>query len=109
MHLAHALQGGPTFIDTYAAWYCCLVPASTAPTWNTPDTICLGRNTYLGVPHPSIDASTVAHSYWNVPMDGPAALCAPGAVSQLVVHGRYRKAEADRAAFEAETAEAHRD
>lgn len=42
-------------------------------------------------------------------MDGPAALCASGAVSQLVVHGRYRKAEADRAAFEAETAEAHRD
>ncbi|MBX9395679.1 hypothetical protein K4749_19270 [Streptomyces sp. TRM72054] len=102
--LETALHGGPVFVDQTAAWFYALVPASTAQTWQKPQTECFGQDTYLGVPHPSIDRRHArARSYWAVPMDGPGNLCSPGAVSQLVEVGRLRQAEQDSRGADAGT------
>ncbi|MFG2406855.1 hypothetical protein ACGFR8_21385 [Streptomyces brevispora] len=86
--LGHALLEGPVICDRYADWYYALVPASTADRWKTLDAVCLGRESSLGVPRPGRTAG--ARVYWSVPMDSPAMLCTPHAVTQLIAVGRYR-------------------
>ncbi|KUN14774.1 hypothetical protein AQJ11_44130 [Streptomyces corchorusii] len=95
--LEAALFGGPVFVDVYTARYYALVPASAAdrPEWrerrHAPHAEILGRGSYVGVPRPGLDEPHSGHfSYWCVPMHGPADLCDPDAVSQLVAHGRHR-------------------
>lgn len=95
-YLGGALHGGPVFIDSGSQVYYALVPASTARRWDIPDTECLGVASYLGVPSPASTDPTSNRSYWCVPMDGPGALCTPRAVSQMVMHGRFRQAGAGR-------------
>ncbi|WP_405925764.1 hypothetical protein [Streptomyces sp. NBC_00035] len=92
-YLARALHGGPVLVDTHQERYYALVPPGTMHHWNTPDTECLGRGSYLGVPRPDLDGHSgqVGRSYWSVPMDSPGELCTPGSVTQLVAHGRYRR------------------
>lgn len=51
-YLARALHGGPVLVDTHQERYYALVPPGTMHHWNTPDTECLGRGSYLGVPAP---------------------------------------------------------
>lgn len=95
-YLNQALNGGAVFVDTTCRWFYFLVPASTCDRWNVPGTMCLGPDTYLGVPRPGEwHGVRTARSYWCVEMDGPAALCVPNAVMQLAVHARYRMAQAD--------------
>ncbi len=90
-YLTGALCGGPVFADQAAAWFYCLVPASACRRWDKPGTECFGRDTYVGVPHPSRDARhPMARSYWSVPMDGPGNLCSAEAVAGLVDFGRLR-------------------
>ncbi|MBT2395348.1 hypothetical protein [Streptomyces sp. ISL-100] len=94
-YLCEALQDGPVFADAYSRRYYALVPASTALRWDVPNTECLGVNCFVGVPSPKL-TDPAYPSYWSVPMNGPGALCTPGAVSQLVLYGRFRQAEARR-------------
>ncbi|MGW1917062.1 hypothetical protein ACWCQS_41950 [Streptomyces sp. NPDC002076] len=94
-YLAEALFGGPVFLDQHSARYYVLVPASTAnrAEWHdrrhAPYAECLGRDSYVGVPRPDIDAPDRHFSYWCVPMGGPGALCDAEAVSQLASYGRH--------------------
>lgn len=93
-YLTEALHGRPVFVDQTAAWFYCLVPASTCRGWKKPETECFGRDTYVGVPHPSHDVRhPTARSYWSVPMAGPGDLCLPHTVAQLVDFGRLRAVE----------------
>jgi hypothetical protein len=89
-YLVGALVGGPAFIDENASYVYFLVPPSTARTWATPETACLTADTYLGVPKPGSDHRARCH--WLVEMAGPADLCTPAAVSQLVMNARLRVA-----------------
>ncbi|CAM5475828.1 MULTISPECIES: hypothetical protein [Streptomyces] len=95
--LTAALFGGPVFVDTHSGRYYALVPASTAnrAEWrerrHAPHAEIRGRDSYVGVPRPGLDEPHPGRfSYWCVPMHGPADLCDPAAVSQLVAHGRHR-------------------
>ncbi|GAB3010915.1 hypothetical protein GCM10023080_091910 [Streptomyces pseudoechinosporeus] len=86
------------FVDTRSQQYYALVPTSTSHlvVWQAGkvrDAECLGPYTFLGVPEPRLaDPDALVRSYWCVPMDGPGTLCTAGAVSQLVMYGRYRQA-----------------
>ncbi|MEV2214645.1 hypothetical protein AB0H86_24855 [Streptomyces sp. NPDC050997] len=94
-YLANALHGGPVFVDRYSDRYYLLVPASTCATWRVPDTVCLIANSFLGVPHPSIDSSRcLVRSSWCVPPERPEAVCQADAVAQLVNVGRFLLAAA---------------
>ncbi|MEV5386226.1 hypothetical protein [Streptomyces sp. NPDC052721] len=95
--LTAALLGGPAFVDQNSGRYYALVPASTAdrPEWrdrrHAPHAEALGRDSYVGVPRPGLNEPHPQHfSYWCMPMHGPAELCDPDAVLQLVAHGRHR-------------------
>ncbi|GAB2953304.1 hypothetical protein GCM10023080_010000 [Streptomyces pseudoechinosporeus] len=52
------------------------------------------RFTYLGVPRTDLTTYNPEawHPYWSVPMPSVGELCAPDAVAQLVVFGRFRLA-----------------
>ncbi|MGW4548381.1 hypothetical protein ACWEN4_18700 [Streptomyces violaceorubidus] len=94
-YLRAALHRGPVFVDQTAGWYYCLVPARACESWREPDTECFGDDHYLGVPCPGVDVQHPrARSYWVVPMDEPADLCSPDAISQLVDVARQRTTEA---------------
>ncbi len=93
-HLSAALHRGPVFADQTAGWYYCLVPATACETWREPETECFGDDHYLGVPCPGIDFQHPrARSCWAVPMDGPAELCSPDAIRQLIDVARKKTAE----------------
>ncbi|MER8220356.1 hypothetical protein ABTZ58_07110 [Streptomyces sp. NPDC094143] len=93
--LAQALDGGPVICDPHFSRYYALVPASMPRTWHkavddwrTRDVDCLGRGTYLGVPRPdAVQDARGRASYWAVPMDSPATLCAPMVVARLIAAG----------------------
>ncbi|MEU5521200.1 hypothetical protein ABZ759_11125 [Streptomyces sp. NPDC047860] len=94
-YLGRALHVGAVFVDTTCRWFYFLVPAGTRHRWNIPGTVCLGSNTYVGVPRPgSLHGTGTPRSYWCVEMDGPDSLCVPNAVVQLAVHARYQVVEA---------------
>ncbi|MEW1637492.1 hypothetical protein AB0469_25895 [Streptomyces sp. NPDC093801] len=88
LYLAGALDDGPVICDRHAGWYYALVPASTAHRWAVPGTVCLGGNSSLGVPHPSVNGTAGERLYWSVPMASPGLLCPPHAVAQLVEAAR---------------------
>ncbi|MGA6220171.1 hypothetical protein ACPESV_07490 [Streptomyces umbrinus] len=89
-YLADALHGGPVFVDRRSGWYYCLITAGTFTTWRVPDTACLAADTYLGVPHPSIDSSRYqARSSWCVPPARPGVVCQADAVAQMTELGRF--------------------
>ncbi|MFD3978224.1 hypothetical protein ACFWR6_06525 [Streptomyces griseus] len=85
--LAQRLEGGPVICDRFAGWYYALVPASVARRWETPDTVCLGVGSLLGVPEPETVEDSGHRIYWSVPMDSPATLCHPSAVSGTITAG----------------------
>ncbi|MEU3896351.1 hypothetical protein [Streptomyces sp. NPDC045251] len=94
-YLSAALHRGPVFVDRTAGWYYCLVPSKSCASWREPETECLGDDHYLGAPRPGIDLQhSRARSCWVVPMDGPADLCSPDAISRLVDVARKKTAEA---------------
>ncbi|MFJ8862093.1 hypothetical protein ACIRD8_27130 [Streptomyces sp. NPDC102451] len=86
--LATALQDGPVVVDSYAARYYALVPASTCRWWHVPETECLGPGAYLGVPRPGLDDPHCVRSYWSVPMESPGSLCSPSMVRALVLNAK---------------------
>jgi hypothetical protein len=94
--LAHALAGGPVVVDTHGRMrYYALVPVSAIgrPEWAderyAPAADCM-TNGYVGIPRPGITTPDDCFTYWCVPMDRPGALCAPEAVSELVLYGMLR-------------------
>jgi len=92
-YLACALLAGPVFLSLSHLDYYVLVPTSTARHWDLPDTECLGKDRWLGVPRPGLmRRDSAALSAWCVPMDSPGELAPASAVSQLIMTGRYRKA-----------------
>ncbi|MEV7959072.1 hypothetical protein [Streptomyces sp. NPDC088141] len=103
-YLREALQG-PVFIDTSSQRYYVLVPASTSrmPQWAgaVPGAECLGSGCFLGVPSPQRTEPDLYRSYWCVSMDGPGALCSPGAVALLVAYGSHQRSAGQRLAVEA--------
>ncbi|WP_234325504.1 hypothetical protein [Streptomyces sp. NRRL S-146] len=90
-----ALDGGPVICDPHFLRYYALVPASMPRTWHqalddwrTQDVDCLGRGSYLGVPQPdAVEWTCPRATYWSVPMDSPAALCAPMDVARMIATG----------------------
>ncbi|MGW5637914.1 hypothetical protein [Streptomyces sp. NPDC003832] len=87
--LADHLCGGPVILDPERRRYYALVPPGTAAWWRAPGAACLGEDTYLGVPHPTLaepDKQTLA-SYWAVPMPLPGRLCDVTDVLALVMVG----------------------
>jgi hypothetical protein len=101
--LADVLHGGPVICDPRRAWYYALVPASVPrtvsakklDTWRDINVEVLGRDAYLGVP--PLDAVALnpqaPASYWSVPMESAASLCAPLTVGRLIGAGRDRLLE----------------
>ena len=93
--LAEALRGGPVICDPHRPSYYALVPASmprtwkdAATEWDEVDVAVLGRDTVLGVPRlDATEPDPTLSSYWSVPMDSPAALCAPMDVARLIATG----------------------
>ena len=93
--LRETLDGGPVICDPHFLRYYALVPASMPRTWHqalddwrTQDVDCLGRGSYLGVPRPdAVEWARPRATYWSVPMDSPAALCAPMDVARLIATG----------------------
>ncbi|MFD4644798.1 hypothetical protein [Streptomyces sp. NPDC058441] len=103
-YLARVLRG-PVFADQASRRFYALVPASTqrlSPWHGTtvPEAECLGANCFVGVPRPGRDDPREFRCHWVVPMDGPADLCSPHAVTQLLNYGRFRLAAAESAADE---------
>ncbi|WP_307712033.1 methyltransferase, FxLD system [Streptomyces sp. V4I23] len=88
-YLARALLDGPVICDRHAGWYYALVPASCALRWDVADTVCLGRESSLGVPGPGRTGLNGERLYWSAPMDSAGMLCSVYAVAQLVMIGRY--------------------
>ncbi|MCF3132478.1 hypothetical protein [Streptomyces olivochromogenes] len=96
--LGEALQGGPVICDRYRSRYYALVPASVprkwqqaVKDWQAGHVAVFGQGTYLGVPR--LDADTERpdpESYWSVPMDSPATLCAPLHVAHLIAVGQQQ-------------------
>lgn len=98
--LEDALDGGPVICDPHRASYYALVPASMPGTWRNEaedwedwqdaNVGVLGRDTYLGVPPlnaVALDPAAPA-SYWSVPMESAAVLCAPLTVARLIAAAR---------------------
>ncbi|MBX7554428.1 hypothetical protein K1Y78_42470 [Streptomyces sp. tea 10] len=95
--LGDALRGGPVICAPHGRRYYALVPASVARTWSeaakkwrSADVEILGSGSYLGVPRVDAtrcDAQTV--SYWSVPMESAAVLCAPLTVARLIAAGLH--------------------
>ncbi|MFF5958487.1 hypothetical protein [Streptomyces luteogriseus] len=98
--LCETLDGGPVICDPHFLRYYALVPASMPRTWRkalddwrTQDVDCLGRGSYLGVPRPdAVEWSRPRATYWSVPMDSPAALCAPMDVARMIAAGWWHVA-----------------
>ncbi|MEU9556085.1 hypothetical protein [Streptomyces fumanus] len=94
--LADALDGSPVICDMQGPRYYVLVSPGVPRTWHDAaddwrkdDVECLGRNAYLGVPHPSaarFPERGIA-SYWSVPMTSVGELCAPLTVARLIAAG----------------------
>ncbi|MEU0181384.1 hypothetical protein ABZ312_09365 [Streptomyces sp. NPDC006207] len=91
-YLAEALDGGPVVVDRISERYYALVPGSTARRWDVAGTVCLGRNSCLGVPYPDRTQPRVGRPYWSVPMDSAGDLCVPGLVTRVIEAGRPRGA-----------------
>ncbi|MDX3237190.1 hypothetical protein PV392_16230 [Streptomyces sp. ME03-5709C] len=91
-YLADALGEGPVIVDPVSQRYYALVPASVALRWNVASTVCLGRGSCVGVPHPRCTVPRHGRSYWSVPMDSAGMLCAPGDVALVARVGRSRQA-----------------
>ncbi|MCF3132435.1 hypothetical protein [Streptomyces olivochromogenes] len=93
--LGEALQGGPVICDRHRQRYYALVPASVPRTWQqaiedwrAAGVAVFGRGTHLGVPWPNANQKrSDLESYWSVPMDSPAMLCAPLRVARLIADG----------------------
>lgn len=98
--LAEVLDGGPVICDPRGRRYYALVPASMPSTWHlaaeewrADEVDCLGRHCYLGVPRLDLtefDPDTYA-SYWSVPMDSAASLCAPLNVARLIAAAVHQR------------------
>jgi hypothetical protein len=87
--LAEAPSGGPAFVHPRGGNYYALTAGSVARCWPYGDAVCLGGDTYLGVPATDRNAPTPAFdAYWAVPMGAPGTLCAAGDVAQLVSSGQ---------------------
>ncbi|MFJ4870037.1 hypothetical protein [Streptomyces sp. NPDC088757] len=87
--LEAVLEGGPVIHDAGGRQFYALTPASTARYWRTAGTECLGTDSFLGVPATDVtEPDPRCSAYWVVPMNGPGALCVPGAVARLVGIGR---------------------
>ncbi|MBZ6175612.1 hypothetical protein KVH24_23035 [Streptomyces olivaceus] len=101
--LDEILEGGPVICDPDGQRYYALVPASVPETWHEAadewrslDVDCLGRGTYLGVPRVDLVAyepRSRTSSYWAVPMQSAAMLCAPLSVARLIAAGQHLLAE----------------
>lgn len=94
-YLDRALISGPAIHDPHRCRYFALVPASTANRWvPCRDTEPLGRNAYVGVPRPGLNAADASPGspYWSVRMESAGVLCVPAAVAALVEVGRYELA-----------------
>ncbi|MEU6507791.1 hypothetical protein [Streptomyces sp. NPDC046942] len=99
--LEDALRGGPVICAPHGRRYYALVPASVARTWSEAakewrraSVEVLGSGSYLGVPRVDAtqgDPHTV--SYWSVPMESAAVLCAPLAVARLIAAGLHSMAD----------------
>ncbi|MCF3131246.1 hypothetical protein [Streptomyces olivochromogenes] len=98
--LGEALQGGPVICDRRRQRYYALVPAGVPRTWQhavedwrTADVEVFDRGTHLGVPRLDMDQGRRdLESYWSVPMDSPAMLCAPLGVARLIAAGHQQLA-----------------
>jgi hypothetical protein len=89
--LSGAVEGGPVFVDETSACYYFLVPAGVHRWWTGTDAPCLGRESFIGVPHPRVDGSQPdTRTYWCVPMDAPGDLCEGPLVQDVVRLGRAR-------------------
>ncbi|MEU6505103.1 hypothetical protein [Streptomyces sp. NPDC046942] len=101
--LDDALNGGPVICDPHSHRYYALVPASMALTWHQAadewrakaDVDVLGSGTYLGVPRVDLTEFDPQGcvSYWSVPMESAAVLCAPLAAARLIAAGRHATAD----------------
>ncbi|MFE2581145.1 hypothetical protein [Streptomyces sp. NPDC059378] len=93
--LDDAMQGGPVICAPRHQRYYALVPASVPRTWQqavedwqAADVEVFGRGTHLGVPRLAADHERPdLQSYWSVPMDSPAMLCAPLCVARFIAAG----------------------
>lgn len=97
--LDEVLDGGPVICDPQGRRYYAIVPPSmpesyqrAAEDWRPLGVEILGRGTYLGVPpvHLVEFDKEACVSYWSVPMQSPAMLCAPLAVARLIAAGMQR-------------------
>jgi hypothetical protein len=99
--LGEALQGGPVICDRRRPRYYALVPASlparwrqAVEDWRAADVVVFGRGTHLGVPRLDAEQDRIGlESYWSVPMDSPAMLCAPLRVARLIAAGHQLLAQ----------------
>lgn len=96
-YLAHALHGGPVFLDQPTHRYYVLVGATTGhrAEWDQPrceDAEFLGRGHFLGVPPVQATTPEAGPSYWCVPMGTLGDLTRPDAVTQLLSVGRFQLA-----------------
>jgi hypothetical protein len=98
--LEDALRGGPVICAPHGRRYYALVPASVARTWSEAakewrraGVEVLGQGSYLGVPRVDATRCPQTVSYWSVPMESAAVLCAPLAVARLVAAGLHAMAD----------------
>ncbi|MGW1912231.1 hypothetical protein ACWCQS_16305 [Streptomyces sp. NPDC002076] len=101
--LDDALNGGPVICDPHGRRYYALVPATVARSWRQAaeewrakaDVEVLGGGTYLGVPRVDVTRfdPRACVSYWSVPMESAASLCAPLAVMRLIAAGLQATAD----------------
>jgi hypothetical protein len=99
--LADMLDDGPVIYSPRRHHYYALVRASMPRTWTAAlddwrgqEVDVLGRDTYLGVPHPGrVRETGPQDAFWAVPMESAGALCAPLSVARLIAAGVHQLAE----------------
>lgn len=69
-------------------WYYMLVPARTTQQWHVHSSRCLGRGSWLEVPH--LERRAGPRSHWVVLPQGAADVCDPQRVADLVRIGHER-------------------
>ncbi|MFD5570506.1 hypothetical protein [Streptomyces cadmiisoli] len=91
VYLDAALLGGAAFLDETSSHVYFLVPPTLWNRWRVPESECLVKDSYLGVPDPDPDPDEAAR--WLLDMGGPGDLCSSSAVRQLVEFARFRIAQ----------------
>ena len=81
-----AVADGPLVLDPHSGSFYALVPPQTTETWACAFGTCLGRGSWLAVPHP--DRIGPPGPHWAVRGEEPSSLCTAYGIRMFIEQGR---------------------